>query len=81
MRTVEDYAQAEADSPGTDLLQKITTAFPSDVFIAAAGLSVLLSLSLKASGRRHDALFVGQWAPTFLSLGLYGRLTQTLMRR
>jgi hypothetical protein len=26
------------------------------------------------SGKDHEALFVGQWAPTFLILGLYNKL-------
>jgi hypothetical protein len=26
--------------------------------------------------RKHDALFVGQWAPTFLILGLYNKLVK-----
>jgi hypothetical protein len=27
-------------------------------------------------GQRHNALFVGQWAPTFLILGLYNKLVK-----
>lgn len=27
-------------------------------------------------GRKHDALFVGQWAPTFLIHGLYVKLVK-----
>jgi len=26
--------------------------------------------------RNHEALFVGQWAPTFLILGLYNKLVK-----
>ena len=29
-------------------------------------------------GRNHDALFVGQWAPTFLLLGTYNKLVKLL---
>ena len=47
---------------------------PSDVFLWAALGSIATSLGLKASGRHEDALFVGQWAPTFLVLGLYNKL-------
>ena len=28
------------------------------------------------SGKDHEALFVGQWAPTFLILGLYNKLVK-----
>ena len=49
---------------------------PSDMFLWAAGGSILASLALKMSGRDRDALFVGQWAPTFLLLGLYNKLVK-----
>jgi hypothetical protein len=35
------------------------------------------ALCLKMYGRSHDALFVGQWAPTFLILGLYNKIVKT----
>ncbi len=47
---------------------------PSNVFMWAAGASVLGSLALQMSKRREEANFVGQWAPTFLLLGLYNKL-------
>jgi hypothetical protein len=31
---------------------------------------------LQFSGRQHESLFVGQWAPTFLILGLYNKLVE-----
>ncbi len=53
-----------------------TAKLPSDLFLWAAGASIAGSLMLKMSGRTHDALFVGQWAPTFLILGLYNKLVK-----
>lgn len=47
---------------------------PSDVFLWAAGASVLISLGLKLAGRRDDALFVGEWPPTMVALGVMSRL-------
>ena len=40
-------------------------------FATAAALSVGSSLLLRLMGRRHDAIFVGEWAPTLLMMGLY----------
>ncbi len=40
--------------------------------------SIAASLTLKTSGRQKDALFVGQWAPTFLVLGVYNKLVKQL---
>jgi hypothetical protein len=53
-----------------------TAKLPSDLFLWAAGGSILASLMFQASGRKDDALFVGQWAPTFLILGLYNKLVK-----
>jgi hypothetical protein len=41
------------------------------------GVSAIgISLILKLTGRRHDALFVGQWVPTLLLLGVYNKLVK-----
>ena len=53
-----------------------TAKLPSDVFLWAAIGSIGASLFLKTSGRHQDALFVGQWAPTFLILGLYNKIVK-----
>lgn len=53
-----------------------TAKMPSDVFLWAAIGSIAGSLFLKTAGRPHDALFVGQWAPTFLILGLYNKIVK-----
>ncbi|HET9980817.1 MAG TPA: SRPBCC family protein [Ktedonobacterales bacterium] len=39
-----------------------------------AAASVATSAALRATNRRRDALFVGQWAPTFLGWSLLSRL-------
>ena len=57
-------------------IERQTAKFPSDAFLWAAGASIATSLTLKVMGRKHDALFVGQWAPTFLILGLYNKLVK-----
>ena len=53
-----------------------TAKLPSDLFLWLAGGSIAGSLTLKFLGRDHEALFVGQWAPTFLILGLYNKLVK-----
>lgn len=50
--------------------ERAVSAAPKALLVGAA-FSVGLSLVLRALGRRHDALFVGEWAPTLLLLGLY----------
>jgi hypothetical protein len=57
-------------------IEEYTARLPSDTFLWLAGASIAGSLTLKTLGRNHDALFVGQWAPTFLILGLYNKLVK-----
>lgn len=57
-------------------IEQQTAKLPSDTFLWLAGGSIAASLTFKLMGRNHDALFVGQWAPTFLILGLYNKLVK-----
>lgn len=59
-------------------IEQYTARLPSDTFLWLAGGSILGSLVLKTIGRHHDAQFVGEWAPTFLILGLYNKLVKQL---
>ena len=62
-------------------IEQQTARLPSDTFLWMAGGSIAASLTLKLMGRDKDALFVGQWAPTLLILGLYNKLVKTLGTR
>jgi hypothetical protein len=57
-------------------IEEQTAKLPSDLFLWAAGASIAGSLVLKLTGKDHQSLFVGQWAPTFLILGLYNKLVK-----
>lgn len=60
------------------MIEHETAKLPSDTFLWLAWGSIAVSLALKLSGRERDALFVGQWAPTFLIHGLYVKLVKQL---
>jgi uncharacterized membrane protein len=47
----------------------------SYIFGMATGASIIASAVLRLMNRKHDSLFVGQWAPSFLALGALARLT------
>lgn len=51
---------------------------PSDLFMWAAGAAIAASLTLKLQKRNHEALFVGQWAPTLLLFGVYNKMVKLL---
>ena len=57
-------------------LERQTTQVPSDAFLWAAGASIGGSLLLHMMDRKQDARFVGQWAPTFLCLGIYNKIAR-----
>ncbi len=57
-------------------IEEFTSRLPSDTFLWLAMASIGGSLTLRMMGRRHDALFVGQWAPTFLILGVYNKIVK-----
>ena len=58
------------------MIEEQTAKVPSDVFLWAAGASILGSLALKSMGQDKDSTFVGQWAPTLLILGIYNKLVK-----
>ena len=55
-----------------------TAKLPSDTFLWAAVGSMGVSAALQLAGKRHASLFVGQWAPAFLLLGVYNKLVKQL---
>ncbi len=70
-------AQVEhTEGPVARAIEEQTAKLPSDIFLWLAGASIAASVTLKILDRHHDALFVGQWAPTFLILGLYNKLVK-----
>lgn len=59
-------------------IERQTAKLPSDLFLWAAGASIIGSMTLKTMRRDEDALFVGQWAPTFLLLGTYNKIVKIM---
>jgi hypothetical protein len=65
------------EGPVGRAVERYAERVPSDFFFWAAAGSIMASLALKASKKDHASLFVGQWAPTFLVLGLFNKLVKT----
>ncbi len=59
-------------------IERQTVRMPSDWFLWAAGAVVVGSLVLNVTRKKHEALFVGEWVPTLLLLGLYNKLVKML---
>ncbi|HSV15064.1 MAG TPA: hypothetical protein VLI90_12465 [Tepidisphaeraceae bacterium] len=74
MRTITPPEHQEGVVART--IEQQTAKLPSDTFLWLAGASMATSLTLKLMGKDHDALFVGQWAPSFLLLGIYNKIVK-----
>jgi hypothetical protein len=74
------YLEREEQREGTVArsIEKQTAKLPSDVFLWTALGAIALSATFQFTGNRHVSLFVGQWAPTFLILGLYNKMVKQL---
>jgi len=57
-------------------IEKHTSKMPSDWFLTAAVASIGLSLAMQLTGNKHKSLFIGEWVPTILILGLYNKIVK-----
>ncbi|MGB0122193.1 MAG: hypothetical protein WA419_10750 [Silvibacterium sp.] len=60
----------------TSYLESLTAQMPSSFYLGAAFFSMALSLGLKAAGKDHGALYVGQWVAPFLIIGAYNKMVK-----
>lgn len=59
-------------------IEQQTAKLPSDTFLWAALGAITASATMQAMGQKQGSLFVGQWAPVFLMLGIYNKLVKQL---
>ncbi len=57
-------------------IENQTAKLPSDLFLWASLGSMAASASLKIMGQKSTSLFVGQWATSFLLLGIYNKIVK-----
>ena len=57
-------------------IESQTAKLPSDTFLWAAVTAIGVSAALQMIGKQSASVFVGQWAPTLLILGLYNKLVK-----
>ena len=60
----------------TAAIEKTTSRVPSSAFLALALASMAVSATYQALSRKHEALFIGQWAAPFLLLGIYNKMVK-----
>lgn len=64
------------EGPIARSIEQQTAKLPSDLFLWAALGSIGLALVLELTGHEKKANFVGHWAPTILTLGLYNKIVK-----
>jgi hypothetical protein len=60
----------------TSAIESQTAKLPSSSYLGFAIGSMAISATLKLMGKDDWALFVGQWAPAFLIIGVYNKLVK-----
>jgi hypothetical protein len=68
--------RGESEDRFTGAIESQTSRIPSTGYLAAAVSSMAASAVLKVMGRDNWALFVGQWAPAFLIMGVYNKMVK-----
>ena len=68
--------KGEREDRFTGMFESQTAKVPSSGYLAAAVGSMIGSATLKILGKDDWALFVGQWAPTFLIMGVYNKMVK-----
>lgn len=69
-------AQEHSEGVLARTIEHQTAKLPSDVWLWAAFASIGVSLALQFKGKRHESLFIGQWAAPFLLFGVYNKLVK-----
>jgi hypothetical protein len=60
----------------TSAIEKVTSQAPSSLFLGLALGSMAVSIALHLSNKKHESLFVGQWAAPFLLMGIYNKMVK-----
>ena len=60
----------------TAAIEKTTSRVPSSAFLALALASMAVSATFQAMNRKHESLFISQWAAPFLLLGIYNKMVK-----
>jgi len=69
-------SRGEREDDFTSSIESQTSQIPSSGYLGAAIASMAASAVLKIMGKDDWALFVGQWAPSFLIIGVYNKMVK-----
>lgn len=79
-----NYTATEQNAPSTisgnierNVSPEPVNASIRTALLVAAGGAVAASLIMQMMDRKHEALFVGQWAPTLVSIALWYQIVKS----
>jgi hypothetical protein len=72
----EPRPQEHAEGRVAEVIENQTAKLPSDLFLWSALASMAVSATAYVRGDKELSMFVGQWAPSLLILGLYNKLVK-----
>jgi inactivated superfamily I helicase len=75
---METRVRGEREDRFTGAIESKTSKLPSTAYLAFAIGSMAGSAVLKILGKDEWSLFVGQWAPAFLIMGVYNKLVKQM---
>ncbi len=75
---METRVHGQMEDRFTGAIESKTSKVPSSAYLGIAIGSIAASAILKGLGKDEWALFVGQWAPTLLIVGLYNKMVKQL---
>jgi hypothetical protein len=86
METITKDIKSKMDQTNPDkregyvakMIEEQTAKIPSDVYLWTAIGAMAISLTFKLLRRNETSMFIGQWAPSFLIMGLYNKLVKQL---
>jgi hypothetical protein len=72
------FRHEHAEGRLTRLVEQQTAKLPSDAFLFAALASMAASLAFELAGNQRASRFIGMWAPSLLTMGVYNKLVKVL---
>jgi hypothetical protein len=75
--TADEIAQRGAEPLERRLAGEPANSIIRTLCLAGAGGSILGSLIMQMRGRKGEALFIGQWAPTLISFALWYQIVKS----
>ena len=73
---METRSFGQKEDPVTGAIESQTSQLPSSGFLAVALGSMALSAVLRLAGKKELALFIGEWVPTILIMGVYNKMVK-----